>query len=211
MLPLLLAAAPAIGKFLSGAAGGASNERQSQNDFTSRNNQALSNLYGINQNAFLTALQGEEAGKLNRANLDLNQRQFALNAPSVRGKQGFSADLLEHFQPATMSGLPDRIASRMPTISGGPSLSGQGKLLAQLIRDNAVKGMQQGDTFTPVPETDFKSGILTPPTLQGYKQPGKLESILSTLGLIASGAGQFAPMAPAKTTPPYHNADFEDD
>lgn len=179
----------AIGSIFGGGAKGAANERANANDFISRNNQALANLYGINQNAFMNALQGEEAGKLNRAQLDLAQRNFALNAPSVRGRQGLSADVLANFKPATMSGLPSRIASRMPTISGGPQLSGQGQLLARLIRDNAISGMQQGDTFDPIPATDFKGGILKPPSLQGYKEPGKLESILSVLGLIAGGAG----------------------
>ncbi len=184
----------ALGSLFSGGAGGASNERNNQNDFISRNNQAVSNLYGINQNAFTQALQGEEAGKLNRAQLDLSQRNFALNAPGVRGRQGLSADMLANFQPASYGGnLSSRISSRMPTIQG-PQLSAQGRGLATSIRDNAISGMEAGDKFAPIPDTDFKSGIVTPPSLQAFKDPGKLESILGILGMLANGAGQVAPI-----------------
>jgi hypothetical protein len=213
-----MAALPAIagvlGRLFGGGASGAADERTAQNDAISRNNQAQSNLYGINQNAFTQAMQGEEAGKLNRANLDLGRQQFSLNAPSTRARQGLNADVLANWQPATMSGLPDRISSRMPTINGGAQLGPQGQLLARLIRDNAITGMQKGDRFSEVPETNFRSGILTPPTLGGYQQPGRLESILSTLGLIASGVGGLGGMdfgGGGNPKPPYHNPDYEDD
>ncbi len=177
----------ALGALFSGGAGGAANNRINQNDAISRNNQALSGLYGINQNAFTQALQGEEAGKLNRGQLDLQQKNFALGAPGVRARQGLSADMLANFQPASYGGnLSPRIASRMPTIQG-PQLGEKGKLLASLVRDNAISGMQAGDKFAPIPETDFKSGILTPPMLQQPKEAGKLESILGVLGMIANG------------------------
>jgi hypothetical protein len=185
-----------LGSLFSGGAGGAANNRINQNDAISRNNQALSGLYGINQNAFTQALQGEEAGKLNRAQMDLQQRNFALGAPGVRARQGLSADMLANFKPASYGGnLSPRIAASMPT-SQGPSLSGQGQLLAKLVRDNAISGMQAGDKFAPIPETNFKGGILTPPALQQPKEAGKLESILGILGMIANGGQVFAPMFP---------------
>lgn len=184
-----------LGALFGGGASGAANERNNQNDFISRNNQAQAGLYGINQNAFTNALQGEFNQNRSNADIDLAQRNFALNAPSVRAKQGLSADMLANFQPATMQGLPSRISSRMPQIQG-PQLSGQGRLLAKLVRDNAIGGMQAGDKFAPTPQVDFKSGILTPPNLQQFKQPGKLESILGILGMIANGAQQFPQMFP---------------
>jgi hypothetical protein len=201
MIGAILGAAGLLSPFFTGGAKGAAGERGNQNNFISQNNQALASLYGINQNALLQALQGEEAGKLNRGQLDLAQRNFALNAPSVRGRQGLSADMLANFKPATMQGLPSRISSRMPTIQG-PQLSGQGQLLAKLIRDNAISGMQKGDTFDPIPTTDFKSGVLPKPQLQSYVKPGKLESILSAIGLITGAAGALQPKDTG-TTPPY--------
>jgi hypothetical protein len=185
-----------LGSLFSGGAGGAANNRINQNDAISRNNSAQANLFGINQAAFTNALQGEEAGKLNRAQMDLSQKNFALNAPSVRARQGLNADMLANFQPASYGGnLSSRISSRMPSIQG-PQLGEKGKLLANLVRDNAINGMQAGDKFDPIPATDFKGGILTPPALQQPKEAGKLESILGILGMLANGGQVFAPMFP---------------
>jgi hypothetical protein len=185
-----------LGSLFSGGAGGAANNRINQNDAISRNNAAQANLFGINQAAFSNALNSEEAGKMNRGQLDLQQKNFALQAPGVRAKQGLSADMLANFQPASYGGnLSPRIASRMPSIQG-PQLGEKGKLLASLVRDNAISGMQAGDKFAPIPDTDFKSGILTPPALQQPKEAGKLESILGILGMLANGGQVFAPMFP---------------
>jgi hypothetical protein len=156
--PLL---AMVIGSAIAKAAKGKADERANQNEAISRNNQAQVNLHAVNQNAFSQAMDR------------------ALNAPRERGRQGFNADMLMNFTPATYQGLPDRISSRMPTITGGPQLSGQGKLLAQLIRDNAITGMQRGGD----------DRMLASPQLQGYQGPGRMESILSVLGMIGSGAG----------------------
>jgi hypothetical protein len=185
-----------LGSLFSGGAGGAANNRINQNDAISRNNAAQANLFGINQAAFSNALNSEEAGKMNRGQLDLQQKNFALGAPGVRARQGLSADMLANFQPASYGGnLSPRIAASMPT-GQGPQLSGQGQLLARLVRDNAISGQQAGDKFAPIPETNFKSGILTPPALQQPKEAGKLESILGILGMLANGGQVFAPMFP---------------
>jgi hypothetical protein len=196
------AAASAIGT-------GLSQNRQGQNTAAQQQNQLLAQLFGTQQGAALSALQGEEAGKLNRAGLDLSQRQFALNAPSVRGRQAVAGSLLQNLQPATMSGGSARLQAATPRISGGLNasvLSPDARQVGQFMVQQALTGQQQGDVFESIPATDFQGGRLTPPAMTAYQQPGKMESILGLLGLTQPLIEEFRrtrrrynPLEPSKT------------
>lgn len=179
-----------LGSAFSNAAEGQAGERDAENSYANSTNRATADMYRTSQDAMLSALGMNERGAMDRAGLDLQRRNFALQAPSVRGRRGLAADLLANFQPATMQGLPSRVSSRMPTITP-TGLSGQGQLLARLLRDQAIQETRQGDRFEPVPSTDFRTGILPQPQLQGYRGPGRGESVLGYLGLGANLAGAY--------------------
>jgi hypothetical protein len=179
-----------LGSAFSNAAEEQAGERDAENSYANSTNRATADMYRTSQDAMLSALGMNERGAMDRAGLDLQRRNFALQAPSVRGRRGLAADLLANFQPATMQGLPSRVSSRMPTITP-TGLSGQGQLLARLLRDQAIQETQRGDRFEPVPSTDFRTGILPQPQLQGYRGPGRGESVLGYLGLGANLAGAY--------------------
>jgi hypothetical protein len=191
------AAADAIGSSMSG-------NRQGQNQANLHQNQLAAQLFGTQQNAATQALSQEEASKLNRAGLDLNQRNFALNAPNVRGRQAVAGSLLQNLQPATMSGGSERLRAATPAIQGGMSasaLSPEARQMGQLMVQQALEKQQAGDTFEPIPTTDFQSGRLTPPEMAAYEQPGKTESILGLLSMAGPLLEQFR-----KKTPPVNDA-----
>lgn len=174
-----------IGSAFSNAAEGQAGERDQENNYANSTNRAIADMYRTSQDAAFRALENTERGNLDRASLDLQQRNFALQAPSVRGRRGLSADLLANFQPATMQGLPSRISSRMPVINQS-GLSQQGQLLARLLRDQAISETQRGDQFSPIPQQNFQGAIQPTPQLQGYRGPGAGESILGYLGMGAN-------------------------
>jgi hypothetical protein len=168
-----------IGSALSSASEGQAGERDQENDYRNSTNRAIADIYRTNQDAAMRALENE-------GQLDLQRRNFSLQAPSVRGRRGLAADLLANFRPATMQGLPSRVSSRMPTINMPSQLGPQGQLLARLLRDQAISETQKGDQFNPI---DFRGAVLPQPQLQNYRQPGRGESILGYLGMGANIAG----------------------
>ncbi len=210
-LPFLLPAIGILSSLFGSAGAGRSQERQSQNDAASRGNDtisrlfatqqgAASNAYNTQQQAILQALGLQSREGLDLGDLDLRQRQFALDAPTTRGRQALTGSLLQRLQPVTMSGLPSRISSRMPTISGGLSPAAIGPLARQmglLMQQNALSGQRAGDRFTPPQRTNFTGGVLPqpsplqPPQMQGYQQPGRGESLLGMLGMIGPAISGF--------------------
>lgn len=198
---------PALAGLFGSAAGGASRSRENQNQQINQANRNTIDLYGTQQNAvsqqaqaqqaaLMQALMGQSNEQINQGNLDLNRRQFALQAPGVRGKQALLGSLLERMQPVSFSGLSPRLQSRMPQISGGLSPAALGphaRQAGQLMQAGAVRGLQQGETFDPLQRTDFRSGVLDPtrallptPTLQGMQSPGLLEKLLGG-GALGTG------------------------
>lgn len=186
-----------IGGSLLGALGGnKAKQREAQNQATQAQNDALARLYQTQQQAMLQALLGEEAGKLNRAGVDLQQRGFALNAPSTRAQQALYGSLLERLQPVRLTGLDPRIQARMPQITGGLSPEAIGPLARQfgnLLQKQVLLAQLQGDKFAPIPSTNFRSGLLPPPQLGQYKKPGTAESLLGLAGVGAQIAGGLLP------------------
>jgi hypothetical protein len=191
-----------IGQIAGGAAKHSSDERSNENQQQLQRSQLLNQIYGINQNAQSQALQSGSNERLAQGNLDLNQRnfqqdqrQFALTAPSTRGRQAVRGSLMQNLQPMTLSGLPDRISSRIPTISGGltpAAFSPEVRQMGGMLQRDAILGQLKGDpvdTFAPMQQTDFQSGVLTPPQIAELEKSGLLEKILGGTGLIGSLLG----------------------
>lgn len=204
-----------ISQVAGGAAKGSADSRNAQNQQMLSQDRNKLDAYQAQQQAILQALGMQERGALDRANLDLNQRQFALQAPQVRGKQALLGSLLQNLQPVSLSGLNPKIAKNMPQISGGLSAAALGPMAREfggLLQSNALAGQQKGDTFDPIAQTDFKGGLIAPPQLSQLKQAGFLEKLLGGIGLGGSllspflkglGGGQNDFMAFDRTlTPP---------
>ena len=181
-LPLI---AKGVWAVLGGAGSGAAKDRESQNDAIARNNNAKAALYSTQQGGILRAIENLDSSRLSRAGVDLQRRGFALNAPTVRANQSARGSVLANAQDASISGLPSRIQKR--TISGGlrPSmLGGETRALGQEMMAKALRDQMAGDSFEDIPETDFMGGLIAPPTLDGYKEPGTFESFASGAGII---------------------------
>jgi hypothetical protein len=121
LLPLLMAAAPLVGKIFGGAAQGSANQRVAENNQTGDQNRLLAQMYGINQNATQNATNAGAAERMGQRNQALDEKKFALAAPSVRAGQSVRGSIMQNAQPVKLSGLPERISSRVPTIEGGLS------------------------------------------------------------------------------------------
>lgn len=224
----ILPAIMGISSLFGGMGRSSQQNRQDQNQFTQNQNQLGLQQYGIQQGAASNALNAtntqlgqqqqallnllglQETGTMNRALLDLNQRrfnqdqrEFALNAPSTRGRQAIVGSLLQNIQPVQMSNLNPRIARSMPTITGGltpAALGADARQMGRLLSSNAIQGQMRGDpldsmSIPSMPDTsrslidpsrypDPQSSLLTPPTGQGYRGPSSMESILGLLGAI---------------------------
>jgi len=191
LLPLLTAAAGILG----GAAKGSSNQRQSENQQTQQKNQLLAQLYGTNQNATMNALTAGSQERLQQGNQELDRRQFALTAPRTRASQSVRGSILQNAQPLTLSGLPDRVSSRIPAMSGGltPAMfSADTRALGGELTRSALIDQLKGDEFAPMEQTDFSKGVLPMPQLEELKKSGLLEQIMGALGTgssIAAGLG----------------------
>lgn len=185
-----------IGSMVTNMLGGNKKQnREAQNAAMPTQNQQELDRYRAQQQSILQALLGQSNEQINQANVDLRQRDFALNAPSVRGKQALLGSLMQNMQPVSFSGLSPQLAARMPKISGGLNPAAIGPLARQmglLMQQNALSGQRAGDKFAPLLPTDFKGGLLPPPQLQRYQGPGKTESILGLLGMGLGIAGSLA-------------------
>lgn len=191
LLPLLTG----LGSILGGAAKGSADQRTNENNQTQNKNQLLAQLYGVNQNATMDALRSGSAERLAQGNQDLERRQFALNAPRTRASQSVRGSILQNAQPLSLSGLPDRVSSRIPQMSGGltPAMfNSDTRALGGELTRSALIDQLKGDEFAPMESTDFSKGVLAMPQLEELKKSGLLEQILGSLGLassVAAGVG----------------------
>lgn len=189
LLPLLTG----LGSILGGAAKGSADQRTVENQQTTNKNQLLAQLYGVNQNATMNALTAGSSERLAQGNQELDRRQFALNAPRTRASQSVRGSILQNAQPLSLSGLPDRVSSRIPQMSGGltPAMfNADTRALGGELTRSALIDQLKGDEFTPMEQTDFSKGVLPMPQLEELKKSGLLEQILGSLGMASSiGAG----------------------
>ena len=193
MIPLMLGAA-ALGKVLGGASQGASAGRQLETQNNATQDTQRTTQYGINQQAILDALKQAESANMNRATLDLNQRNFALNAPTTRMSQSARGSMLANAQDLQIS----HPRANIPTITGGmrPSaLSPETRQLGALVARQTLLDQMKGDTFDAVPQQNWQGGVVAPPGVTPQPQASGLEKwggIAGILGnLTSSGVGAY--------------------
>lgn len=195
-IPLITAGAGLLGKLFGGAAKGSADQRMAENNQTSQRNALLAQLYGMQQNATGNALANQSREASDQRGQALEERKYALSAPSVRAGQSVRGSIMQNAQPVTLSGLPDRIASRIPQISGGlsPALfNADTRALGGELTRQALLNQLKGDDFAPMERTDFSKGVLPQPKLEDYQKSGLLEKILGSLALggsIVGGVGE---------------------
>lgn len=168
-----------VGGVLSGSAAGAAAGRLQDTNVAQRADELALQRY-------LDSLQG--------ANLDLNQRKFALGAPSVRAGQSVRGDVLANSQDANISGLPSYITK--PTIAGGlrPSmLSKDSRSLGTDLSRQALLNQLKGDTFAPQQPLPTLS---TPEEASFYEKLAGGGGTLASLLAALKGAGQLASAKP---------------
>ena len=177
LLPALMAGGQLLGK----AAGGASKEREGQNNFQLQQNQLNQSAHQSNQSNLLNAMQQNEMAKLQRAKL-------GIEAPQARTKQALLGSLLQNARTARYT--PPR-GIRMGQVSGGFDLdaliNALGRKAGGTLQSQAISALESG---SDVPAYEDATARLTQaPTPGGYKKAGTLESVLSGAGLLSGLLG----------------------
>jgi hypothetical protein len=177
-LPLMIAG----GSILSKAGAGAAKERGNQNAFQLRQNELNQQAHRGDMEALLDALKQNEAAKMNRA-------QLGIQAPSARAKQALLGSLMANARTARVT-PPAGI--RMGTVSGGLDLDALLTHARGAGRTLNAQATQALETGSDVPAyEDATSRLSKSPTPGGYKKAGKMESLMSLLGLVGAGAGAY--------------------
>jgi hypothetical protein len=203
-----------------GAAKGAADERHQQNVYNIARNNATNTQYGTQQNALLQALLAQERGALDRygtrqgatssalANQSaegLQRARLGLEAPTARARQSVMGSLMQNLQPSNVQASA-KVAPHVPKFSGGltpaaldPMTREHGGALMKAALEAQLSGSDipastdfMGGVLNAPESTDFRSGLLTPPELQGYKQAGKGESIMSGGSVVGGILGDLA-------------------
>jgi len=174
----IAAVASLLGPLLGKAAGGASSERQNQNDYALRQAQLAQQGHQFDTSAGLQAAGMNENATMDRAKL-------GIQAPQQRARQALLGSLLKNAQ-STKVAPPAGI--RMGQVSGG--LSDISGLLADardaggMLAGNATKAIETGSDVPAY--MDVTSQLSKSPDAPSYKGAGALESILSGGGSLAS-------------------------
>ena len=188
MWPLLIPALTGIASVLGGAAKGASDGRQQTTQNNATQDTQKTTQYGINQQAILDALKQAESANMNRAGLDLQQRQFALTAPTTRMQQSARGSMLANAQDLQIS----HPRANIPTVTGGmrPSaLTPETRQLGALVARQTLMNQMKGDTFDAVPQQDWQGGVVAPPGVTPQPQPSGLEKWGGIAGILGNLAG----------------------
>jgi hypothetical protein len=139
---------------------------------------------GVNSNQDqnkLRAAQLMEQALQGRAGIDLQQKQFALQAPGQRASNSVRGDVLAGVQDAGVQGPIIGTHGQIPQITGGlrPSLlSANTRQLGQnMSRDALLQNMNGADTFKPMPAIDVPQPTPLP-------EAGGFDKFLSGLGMV---------------------------
>lgn len=191
-LPLAIMAASMIA---SKAGKGAAGERTNKNNFIQGENNRAALIHGTQQRGLIDLLNTQERGTMDRA-------KIGLDAPGQRSRQSVIGSLLQNLQPAQISGLPAGVS--VPQMSGGltpAALNPAARAGGGEMQRQALMALMNKSDVPAMPNYP-QLGMLPAPTAQGYQSPGKLESILSAIGLISSGAGAFNQMRSSSAPQP---------
>ena len=120
-----------------------------------------------------------------RALLELQQKQFGLDAPRQRARNAVYGDALAGLQTSTITGLPERISSRMGQIEGGFDASkmltpGTRQLGADMSRQALVQQMA-GDQFAPMQTAEYPQATGTDKMLNVVGAVGGISDIFKEL------------------------------
>lgn len=185
-----LSTAGKVGAALADYGQGRADARLTESNAAQGANRNIIDLYQAQQqatNAENSFGLGKVSAGLGIGNLDLNQKQFSLDAPGKRASNSVRGDILANAQDATVSGVSPNIP--VPTISGGlrPSMfSANTRALGGEMSSQALASQRAGDQFAPLPTLpDYVPGPAVP-SLTDVPQAGKTDSILNTAGLVGS-------------------------
>jgi hypothetical protein len=202
MFQALLAALPAIagiGGAMGGAAKGRADARLAESNLvTARDGQQLG-AEGMRLNAGQTAANAKNQGLLERALLQLKQREYGDSAPLGRYQQAILGNLAQNMQDVQIGGLPRGVTPVQ--FSGGmrPSAIGPGGRAAGAeLAQQAMARLMGGDQFEDVPYTEL-------PTQLNWRQSalpkaGLLDKILGMGGFAGAMAGGVQSGLPQRPT-----------
>ncbi len=155
----------------------------------------------LQQRADQIALQRYLAG-LSGANVDLQQRNFALNAPSTRASQSVRGDIMANAQDVEFSGLPSYVT--MGKTSGGlrPSLmSGNTRQLGSELSRKALMDQLKGDSFAPIEPLPTAGSLPSSGLVTGLGVAGLGLDVVGSLANLHSGRSSPQPSTEMPTLP----------
>lgn len=180
---------PAIGSLLGNLAGGRAKGKEAAANANQQQDVLRTSQYGTQQNAVIQALLAAEAGRMNRAQLDLLRRTFALNAPTTRAQQAVRGDVMSRAQDVR---VPDHPRANVVRIEGGmrPSmLSGNTRALGAEMSRKALVDQLAGDKFQDVPEQNWGGAVLQPPGVTPLPKASGFDKFLNIAAPIAGAVG----------------------
>ena len=174
----------AAGQVMGGAAQGSAQNKLSEGDLILKQGQLKNQQYTTQQNALLQALGLTDSSQQWRANTDLAQRQFAMDAPQTRAKTSMMGDYMSSFQPMQIT-APKGV--NMPKISGGATMSDSTRQMGKLLTELAYKQQPyDGDTFDNGAMPDFQGGVLAQPGVPELPKASWMDKLLGGGGLMGS-------------------------
>lgn len=169
ILPFLPVIGSALGRVFGGASEGRATQQANQAQFEQRRADTLADIFRTQQGA-----------QLQQGQLDLQRKQFDSSEERDRLKRALVSQILGNAQNLDVSvpGVPKA------SISGGlgaSSLGGDGRAIAQMIRQRAISQLGQ--------PTNWQGGqILNAPNLPAVPKQGG-GGLLNALGLVGSVLG----------------------
>jgi hypothetical protein len=165
-LPMI---ATLAGSLLGKGAQGAAQGRQAETQNVLNQDQQRTQQYGIAQNA-----------QFDKANLDLQQKNFEENSRGGRAKQALIGSLLSNLQDASLN---------VPGVEGGSvsgglrasALGDMGRLSAGVLAKQALMKQLTGDEFVGA-EILQPPGLSSLPKASGWEKAAGIGGILGTLG-----------------------------
>lgn len=193
ILPAIMLGASILGPMLSKGGKGAADERSNQNDAQLQRDRLAMQGHQTDTSALLQALQQNESATMNRA-------QLGISAPQDRTRQALLGSLLSNAQTVKGPGGRSVGGIDLSSLLSGARTAG-GELTSQ-----ATKALQTGSDIPAF--TDATSRLTKAPSPTAYQQPGKVESVLSGGGLLASLLSAASPLLKGRGADPGAGPNF---
>lgn len=176
LIPALMAGGSLLGK----AGGGAAKERTNRNAFAADTNQQAQRGHQFDIQALLQALQQNERGQMDRA-------QLGITAPQARARQSVIGSMMANGRTAKVQAPP---GINVGKVSGGLDIDALLSGARGAGRELNTQANQALQSRSDIPAfTDARAGLTKSPMPQGYKGAGMGESLMSGGGLLASLLG----------------------